>query len=269
MSHQLFNFSLRELREIAPWGNNRLSWFGLTDGFYYMQVGSQKLFESSSEILNLWKQENPQNGFIQPYVDYPIVRLYEDLLDILPSVLEAIPEQQQKLIASFENEHSWWNSIQTNFEIIDDNNEDWLDAYYKAIDWWSGRHLSTMHLQHSPKIVMWRYEDAISIRWDNTHAVENNIAVWSAVKGQIELSVEEFLSQVNMFHNQFMAEMQLRVQAIKHNNPIPSVNIDIPRLLEEQKEREQSLDNVLNRPYQATDWQKVTECNQTVLKPLN
>ena len=266
MSHRLFNFHLRDLKEIQPWGGNRLSWFGLTDGVYYMQVGTQKLFESSQEILKYWKEEYPQTDFTQPYVDYQIVRLYEDLLNILPSVLEPIPKQQQELIATMENEHSWWDLIQTNLEQIDDDNNKWLDAYYEATGWWGARNLSTMHLSFSPKIVLWRYEDIVTIRWDNTNAIEKNMPVWSASQGEIKLSLEDFMAEVNKFHNQLMSEMQARVDAIASKNPISNVNIDIPRLLEEQREREQSLRIELNRPHQPTNWDEIATYNQLVSK---
>lgn len=46
----LFDFTLVPLDEIEPWGKPgqlSLHWFGLTDGYYWMDVGSSTLFEYS------------------------------------------------------------------------------------------------------------------------------------------------------------------------------------------------------------------------------
>lgn len=47
MDPTLINFSLTDLGSVGPWGaENRLHWFGLTDGSYWMQAGpSTTLFQ--------------------------------------------------------------------------------------------------------------------------------------------------------------------------------------------------------------------------------
>jgi hypothetical protein len=57
----LFNFVLCPLEEITPWGNEdqySLSWFGLTEGGYWLQVGEDQLFRYSGDILNKWLATN-------------------------------------------------------------------------------------------------------------------------------------------------------------------------------------------------------------------
>jgi hypothetical protein len=49
----LFDFNLCPLEEVQPWGKSpdlRLSWFGFTEGFYRLQVGSEFLLNYSDEI---------------------------------------------------------------------------------------------------------------------------------------------------------------------------------------------------------------------------
>ena len=79
-----------------PWGdepNQYLHWFALTDSFYYMELGDVQLFCYSDEILEFWSKEYPGcNSKNEPYMDYQVVRLYEDVLEILPDVIQPIPE---------------------------------------------------------------------------------------------------------------------------------------------------------------------------------
>lgn len=81
----LVNFNLVPIEEVQPWGragSYSLSWFGLTDGQYSIHVGDSTLFEYS---------EHARAGGTTRYCDYQVVRLYEDLMDMLPHILEPVP----------------------------------------------------------------------------------------------------------------------------------------------------------------------------------
>ena len=80
------------------------------------------------------------------------------------------------------------------------------------------------------------------------------------------MTVDEFLNELHLFHNRLMNDMKERVERISTNNPIPQVKIDIPRLIEEQKERERSLDLFLQQPAQATNWERIIDLHQFILK---
>jgi len=58
----LFNFDLTKLEEITPWGtppDEYLSWFGLTDGVYYLDVNGRQLFRYSEETVKHWREKHP------------------------------------------------------------------------------------------------------------------------------------------------------------------------------------------------------------------
>jgi hypothetical protein len=83
----LFEFILRPLNKVAPWGNApdlSLSWFGLTDGDYRINVGSEHLFAYSEGIKRHFSTKDP--NFRGDYVNYHVVRLWEDICEILPDV---------------------------------------------------------------------------------------------------------------------------------------------------------------------------------------
>jgi hypothetical protein len=95
----LFNFELRPINEIAPWRPvsapdartpeylryPHIGWFQLTDGWYWIETGQGELFCYSQAHLEIWKEKYPGHPWTESrYVDYHVVRLWEDLLDMLP-----------------------------------------------------------------------------------------------------------------------------------------------------------------------------------------
>src|SRR5262249_55531294 len=95
------DFRLRPLREIAPWhnaagSNPHLTWFGLTDGWYWISVDGAELFRYSQTVLDTRAHEKRGEPWLirmggLPYVDYQVAQLWGDLLDGVPDVLAPIP----------------------------------------------------------------------------------------------------------------------------------------------------------------------------------
>lgn len=83
----LFNFALTPLEQVEPWGKAHvqgLHWFGLADGQYWIQVGENTSFEYSKSMQLM--HERPR------YREYQVARLYEDLIEMVPNVLDAVAE---------------------------------------------------------------------------------------------------------------------------------------------------------------------------------
>lgn len=101
----LFEFDLADIEDIVPWGTapkQSLSWFGLTDGVYHMDVHGKQLFRYSDEIRAHWKFQYSELKDT-PFVDYQVVRLWEDLLEMLPDILNPIPDKLFHLIETHES----------------------------------------------------------------------------------------------------------------------------------------------------------------------
>ncbi|MEI9988133.1 MAG: DUF5984 family protein [Aliidongia sp.] len=60
-----------------------LSWFGLTDGIYCIDTPAGRLFEHSLPA-------DPDVG--EPWCDYQVARLFEDLIEIWHAVADPVPE---------------------------------------------------------------------------------------------------------------------------------------------------------------------------------
>jgi hypothetical protein len=96
-----FCFELDRVADVQPWGkpgSARLHWFGLTSGHYWLATSVGEVLRYTSEIQQRW-------GLNSPYVDYHIARLFEDLQENLPAVLEPIPSD----IASIAFDEQWFS----------------------------------------------------------------------------------------------------------------------------------------------------------------
>jgi hypothetical protein len=265
----LFEFKLKDLRDVLPWGQEpdlNLHWFGLTDGIYFLNVGNDQLFRFSELILKHWSKQCNSIDLNQPYVDYQVVRLYEDLLDILPDVLEPVPAAVNTLIETSSSQKNWRSGLDWYFEI--DENDELDDLYFQATEWWSFRKLSTLHLTQAPDIWFWRINDTIRIRWHNKQKNIDGIQPWTAIKGQYDLTYTTFMQEVASFHSRLMNEMGNRIDILLKDNPIPDIKIDFHGLTKEHEERKTSLEAALKRGPHKTDWDQVLKSNEK-LRGLN
>ncbi len=264
----LFELDLKPLDQVKPWGeppNQTLHWFGLTDGVYYMNVGGQQLFRYSDDALLRWAAEFPDECSESPYVDYQVIRLYEDVLEMLPNVLSPIPDMVVPYIRTLDAQKAWCKRLTSCIDLAAD--DDVLNTYFSAVHWFELRTLSSHHLVDGPDIWMWRENEQIHIRWDNRDKLIDDISRWSATSGEICISIDQFISEVRSFHERLMLAMARRVKSVLECNPFPSmVSVDVDWLVREQYEREESLARALKSKADAIDWERARFANDSLLK---
>ncbi|HEY8100086.1 MAG TPA: DUF5984 family protein [Burkholderiaceae bacterium] len=249
----LFNFTLAPVEKIQPWGtpgNLSLSWFGLTDGQYWIQAGESVLFEYSEHVRT---EGEPR------YCDYQVVRLYEDLLEMLPYVLEPIPPSLVQYISG-DTAVEWQNT----YELWFDQNEDPLesDQFWSVIEatgvWSAKRRLDTLYLSPSANIVIWSNTENVYFEWDNRKKVIDDKSAWTAIQGKYKLSRAEFNKEVQSFHSRLMDQMTQRVEQVLSGALSKEINIDLDGLKKEHEQRCRSLDKALSFHPQ-TNWQAVEQ----------
>lgn len=233
----LFEFELANIDGIVPWGtppNQNLHWFGLTDGCYHMDVHGNKLFQYSEEILAHWKAKNHdlKNCF---FVDYQVARFWEDVLEILPTILNPIPDELHRLIATPEVQAAYEARMESSID--DTAEEEEIELFILATDWIRCRYFRSLHLVEGPSIFIFRHRDEITIRWDNEGKCIDGIKVWSNQKGEERFSIASFVMEVRSFHERLMEAMDSRLAAMLNDNPIPSVNVDMIALADDHRER--------------------------------
>jgi len=255
----LFNFALSPLADISPWGpqeNPSLSWFGLTEGQYWIQTEPHTLLEYDDRVQALG---------VTRYCGYQVARLHEDLMDMLPYILEPVPVALTQYISVATN--SDW---QRNFAAWCDKYDRHLDLanYRKVLDnsimWKANRKLDLAYL--SPAADIWIWSDALNvhIEWDNTGKLVNGQPAWTASQGACHLPRARFMAEVHEFHWQLMTQMQNRVDSIRSGACFDRLHIDIDQLANEQKQRELALELALGfKPH--TPWQWVQDSSAQIL----
>jgi hypothetical protein len=248
----LFNFLLRQLAEITPWGEpgkENLHWFGLTDGEYWLEAGEHRLLEYSEAVRSV-------HG-IPRHCEYQIVRLHEDLGEMLPYILEPVPAVLLPYLIG-ETARAWldnWQKWQARLESLENHHPDW-DIAYDAITWIQQRSLDTLYLSPSARIRLWSDASHVFVGWDNRDKLYDGMAAWSADIGNIQLSRESFLADVQSFHQRLMSEMEERIEQVLAGALPSHIYVDREELMREHQRR-LDFGNALARPRVATDWNRV------------
>ena len=260
----LFNFRLRPVHDVAPWGQEgdyRLSWFGLTDGWYWLDCGGHELFRYSDSIIKSWYHEGHQSAG-SPYVDYHVVRLWEDVLDMLPDVLSPVPLNLLARIQPGPEADLWVDQV-FEFAFPDEHETSQsTENKFDAVTGWLGqRRLDSGYLNQAPSIWLWSDGKVVFIRWDNADLLLDGHKLWTAELGTYSLPVEEFIKEVHSFDRRLIAAMNERVQSVRRHWNRPEIRIDTEALLAEQEERSQWLNEALERMSntEPPDWNKVID----------
>jgi len=258
----LLNFRLRPVEKITPWRSEEklhLSWFGLTDGWYWINVGNDELFRYTDEILSLW--EGPENQIPENnYVDYQVVRFWEDLQEMLPEILEPIPKNILQRIEPG-NQGLMWRDDVADYLLPDDRDisDSAYDNFETITSWLAQRRLDVGYLQNGPRIWFWCDEQTMYIHWDNTDIHFEGTPVWTARKGVFSLPVPQFIEEIRAFDYRLIQAMQDHVNSICQHWSRPEITIDLKSLVSEQEERSLSMERAFAKTKQLspTPWADV------------
>jgi hypothetical protein len=254
----LFDFSLVPLHQIEPWGqpdHPSLHWFGLTDGCYWMNVGSSTLFEYSVEAR---RQGAPR------YCSYQVARQYEDVVQALPYIMESVPAD---LVSHLSGEGRWrttdcmsaWSEARPGR----DDDEYW-NTIEHAVVWIGKREISTAHLSPSVDFVMWSDDAAVHVEWDNRAKLFQGVPAWSAAQGSFSVPRQQFANDVLAFHDRLMQAMAERVRAAAAGAFPPEVSVDIAALTREHDARASLSAKNFGPPPVPTDWNAVRRAIQAI-----
>ncbi len=246
----LINFTLAPLARIVPWGepgNYRLHWFGLTYGEYWIEAGEATLLEYS---------DHARAAGAERYCTYQVVRLHEDLMEMLPYILEPVPDPLVPYISGegpgiLRSAHAAW------CERVDDGPEadglfDFADA---AVGWIENRRLDSSYLLPSANVAIWSDEEHTHIAWDNRGRQFGGEPAWSASLGSYLVSRVEFIEEIKSFHDRLMEQMAARVAQVASGCLPSEIQVDLPGLITEHEQRTRSFDAAL-KVVPATDWRQ-------------
>jgi len=267
----LFNLELRPISDITPWGpisapdaktpeylrHPHIGWFQLTDGWYWIDTGQGELFRYSQTLVDITNESyTDRRRMPSPYIDYYVARIWEDLLDMLPWVLEPVPASLARVISR----DGAWGDWQRQVEAVlsPSPNDEAFDLYYDVSRWTGQRRLDSGYLVSGPDIYFWNDGTDIHIQWDNRHRDLKGAPAWDAILGQITMPVAVFLDEVSSFDARFIRLMADRVAIAQGEWSRPDVILD-PDVGREQIARSTWLQRSLEAgtAREPDDWDKV------------
>ncbi len=269
----LFNFDLFSFPELfteisplkeRPMEERHISWYTLTDGWYWIDVGTTRLFWYTPQVAEQLEAPRLANGLA---VDYYVARLWADLLELLPALLEPLPLPLLQRVSDISAWKNWitardtWNDERPE-ETDEEKMEEETDVYLTAARWWYERAVFTVYLVSGPRIWFWSDGTQIHIGWDNRDRLINGIPAWEAQIGQISLPIADFLADLRAFDQLLIARMAKRVAAAPHYWTDPHFARDLVSLQQEHQQRATMLEETFRaaRQKEPTDWKHVLSC---------
>lgn len=260
------NFKLQELDQVLLWGevpNQKIHWFGLTDGLLWIDVGEQTIYEYSKEAQEYFEGHSPYN-------DYQLSRFIEDFSELFKGIGESVPRELYDHVEEFEVMAEQWRNLYM------DLSDDLFDQFYcgdylRLTDWLlSDRTIDSGHLVGGPHMNFVRCQDQIKIIWDGNYQLENGSNIWKSPSGIFEMSYNEFTDEVIRFFHTFYDAMDKQVEnAVKKD--WGCVTLDKNRLVSENAERKEGFDQLLSflsEPLAHTDWDEVCLLYKRMLKEI-
>lgn len=186
-----FEFRLRRMSDINSWkgSNSHPGWYGLSDGWYWIEVEGAELFRYSQAVLDKWDREHQNEHWWTrmedlPYVDYPVAKFWGDALGFFPDVLEPIPPRLARALASDDA----WTVWERQAEIAVTQALPVREArnlLYDATRWLGKRRLDSAYLLSGPQVWCWSDGTDAHIRWDNRESTFDDLPVWEATIGHL------------------------------------------------------------------------------------
>ncbi|MEW9533394.1 DUF5984 family protein [Microbispora sp. NPDC049125] len=237
-----FRFALTPLGQVSPWGreDRQLHWFGLTDGWYWIELTGQELLRYSPETLQQCRTDHP--AVQRPYVDYYVARLWEDINEMTPTVLQPVPTDLLDFVASVPDS---WRPMDSDEALI-------------AAEWHAEHALDLGYIRQPPRIRAWRTVsdnfDTVTVTW--RHDDDGDIRFTADPAGQVVIPTESFLTAVRQLDHELMTAMERRTRVLERTGPPGGVRLDLDALRAEHVNRAAWLAQRLQQE-PATDWAAV------------
>lgn len=256
MSGFKINFKLQSLDKIQPFGEEpelSLSWFGLTDGLLWLDVGGRTVYEYDKAAL---KSVGVGEG--AAYNDYYIARFIEDFFYTFGAVSESVPEELYDNAERFARDMERWEDSR-----YDDDDESfkrfYLGEFSELYEWYSERSFDSGHLVDGPFIGCFRCGDRLKIVWHSGISTDNGKSLWTAPDGSYETGYADFVKAVKEFFAEFCTAMDEQVERALLKE-WGAVALDKRALKKENSDRRAELSQkteLLDGTDKTTDWSKV------------
>lgn len=236
-----FPFELRPLDDVVPWGGDppTLHWFGLTDGWFGLEVAGHQLLRTTEPDA-------------ADRIEYQVARLWEDVAELVPAVLEPVPADLVAFVAS--QRASW-------VQDPPDDDEDDCDA---AAIWHGNHRLDLGYLREPPGLAFW---STVTTRGDEVTVNRRHPDPRTAdAPGHWSVPTEAFVAAAHALDRDLIAAMADRVTELGRRGGLPRVDLDLPWLRSEHAARATAWQTATART-PTTDWDAVRRGARLLLPP--
>lgn len=205
----MFGYRLKPAQDcslpLGPGNTRDLVWFWLTDGYYWLNVGDVQLFKTSAE----WNALHPES---HGYAEYQCARLVEDLLELLPQLMEALPPELYSFISTVQK----YEELSTALNTLYARDGDLTPELNNACDvvgslLWHGR-LNTGHFAHNARCCFYHNSGSMHVQYDFRGKTENAIPPWAAGTGMYTLPFADFITEVEDLLLRFFLHMDRQIE---------------------------------------------------------
>lgn len=224
----VFRFELAAVEEITPWGlpnDPSLSWFALTLGDFWIELGDATLFQYTPEALAMWPKHPT------PYADYQIASCVRDLRSCLEPALEPLPTELAAIAADVGALSELRTRTRATAALIDP--DDNADLHYTAWRWLGERSPWMGYFVEPPRFQFVRLGNEIQIGYDNRECRLDGVPLWTAQLGSHRLSIDAFIAALNDISTSLLAAMAARIDDLAAGRAAPQTPVDIASLREQ------------------------------------
>lgn len=208
--------------------SNKISWFNLTDGCYNIEFDDVNLFEYNDTIVN-------ENGMLSKNLDYYVIRIVEDIFEVLMNTKKPMPEEIFKLVNTIEKSKKMELIIEETLRNVSYEEYEKSLGLFKIV---SPGCIDTAYLNPGFDNHFFHVSDYLYIFYD-CETIDN---IWSAKKGIIKINYKDFVNEFKLFVYNFMNDMEKRI-----NETICFLNVDLLDLKKEHNERLNSFEDMFKK----------------------
>ena len=278
----MFDFQLIDLETIISGlieSNCQLCWYWLTYGYYWINTKQETLFQLSDEYINSVNTNVNTDDTTQikadnkKYMDYEVVRLWEDIIEILPTICLSVPDEFHQLFLQpidkiNEYYDRWFDYTQQEEQKLEYRKHGlpftkpcpFNNFFFDSHD------VNLLYIDIAPFLYLWRYKNDMWIAWDFTHCqhfneeTQQQIPIWTATKSTYHLPFDEFIQELNNFHQKFMTQMEQRIGEILQSSKLQKLypkGYNFSQLIQEHEQRKQAITEQLKKHPVSFDWEEM------------
>lgn len=210
----MFHFKLAPIEAIEPWtvdGEPSLSWFALSDGEFWIELGEVELLRYTQEVVRRWPG-------VRPYAAYQVAAMIESTLDCVGPSLQPVPEALTNLALSPDAVRDAQRRSRSTKQA------------FHAWRWLNERSPAMEYFDPAPHFWFVRAGDLVVVTYDHRECLLDDVPAWTAQLGSHVLPVADFSAAAHALRTEFLAAMAGRIDDLAAKPGLAQCAVDLEEL---------------------------------------